>query len=203
MVCSCKRKDRPMFQWFHDNTAFVSMLTGIVTALIWLVYLQLLVTSQRHQRRPVLTIDRGAGRGMNGRIILTNLGFEAVYVTDIIALLHKEVEQFSANITDRDEVSYEDLNSPLEATLQGPLSTGGVPRSGLGPEHLRSHQVPGEHDGPGQSRQVRTRRPGAPRTGNGRASIVPDPLRRGHAVSRYRHDGYPALVATARGGSPP
>ncbi len=113
-----------MFQWLHDNTAFVSMLTGIVTAMIWLVYLQLLVTGQRHQRRPVLTIDRGAGRGMDGRIILTNLGFEVVYVTDIIALLHKGAEQFSANITDRDEVAYDDLNSPLEATLQGPLSTG-------------------------------------------------------------------------------
>ena len=113
-----------ILHWLQENTAFVSMVTGIVTALIWLVYLQLLFTSQRRQKRAILSIDRGAGHGMNGRIILTNLGFEPVYVTDILAVLHKGGEAFSANITERDEVSYDDLDTPLSATLQGPLSSG-------------------------------------------------------------------------------
>lgn len=113
-----------MLQWLYDNTAFVSMLTGIVTALIWLVYLQLLVASQRRQRRALLSIDRGAGHGMDGRIILTNLGFEPVYITDIIAILHRNRSQFRANITDREEIAGTDLERPLSATLQGPLGSG-------------------------------------------------------------------------------
>ena len=113
-----------MLQWLHSNTAFISMITGMVTALIWLIYLQLLVVSQRRQRRAILSIDRGAGRGMDGRVILTNLGFEPVYVTDVIAVLHKGEDRFSANITERDEVSRSELSTPLSATLQGPLETG-------------------------------------------------------------------------------
>lgn len=113
-----------MIPWLQSNTAFVSMLTGIVTALIWLIYLQLLVLSQRRQRRAILSIDRGAGRGMDGRILVTNLGFEPVYVTDFIAVLHRKDEQFSANITERKEVARSELDTPLAATLQGPLETG-------------------------------------------------------------------------------
>lgn len=131
--------------WFTGNLVLVQTVTGIVTAIIWLVYLQLLLSGVMRQRRCVLSINRGAGEGMEAHLLLTNLGYESIYVTDVLMTLHKsDGTTHDVNLTDREEFTREDLSDPLEGTLQGPLGHGEFKSLGRMNDILnRSHQRTG------------------------------------------------------------
>ncbi|WOI57652.1 hypothetical protein [Palleronia sp. LCG004] len=113
-----------MIDWMHSNTAFISMLSSIATAFIWLLYLQIIVTSNSRQRRALVTINRGAGRNLDAHLVLCNLGYETVYVTDVIAELELDGETLAANITECDETTDTAPSNPLAGTLQGSLGNG-------------------------------------------------------------------------------
>ena len=54
---------------------------------------------------------------------MSNLGFEPIYINDILLTLENGEVQ-TANITDRSELTDEELRNPAEATNQGPLKSG-------------------------------------------------------------------------------
>ncbi|WP_116087648.1 hypothetical protein [Tropicimonas sp. IMCC34011] len=112
-----------MMNWIYEHQVLVSAGTSIVTAFIWVVYLHVLVLGQRRQRRSEILISIGAGTGLNARCFISNLGFEPIYIHDLLLTLENgHVE--TSNITDRSELSAEELNNPAEATNQGPLKSG-------------------------------------------------------------------------------
>ena len=113
-----------MWELVSDNTAVISMLSGIATALIWLVYLQIIVSGNRRQRRALISINSGAGKNMDTHLVLCNLGFETVYVTDVIAEISDKKSTYAANVTNYEDDPEPDPDRPLDGTLQGPLGTG-------------------------------------------------------------------------------
>lgn len=114
-----------MLDWIADNSESLQVLTALVTAVVWVFYLQLFLTNFVRQRRPHILISLGAGLGMKTRCFVTNLGFEPIYLSDVIVnLVTEDGENHRATITDRTELGAKELNDPAEATNQGPLASG-------------------------------------------------------------------------------
>lgn len=115
-----------MLAWLNDNSgALQSVLSGL-TALIWLAYLQLLLTSLRHQRRPVLLINTGAGTGIRQSCFLSNLGMEPIYLMDVAIRVGAGDRVAVAAITDREPGRTDDASDATNATNQGPLDSGAM-----------------------------------------------------------------------------
>lgn len=99
----------------------IQTITAVVTAFIWLTYLQIIVSGLVRQRQSALSLNRGGGEGMEAHLLLTNLGAEPVYVRNVLMTLHTETSQRDVFLTDRREYKTTDLSDPLKGTLQGPL----------------------------------------------------------------------------------
>jgi hypothetical protein len=117
-----------MFDWLSEHAGAVQAIASIVTAVIWLVYLQILVGGIRRNKRAWLSINRGAGDGMDAHVLVTNLGNEPVYLRDILMKVRTDDKTTPAFVTERQEYSREELDDALNGTLQGPL-LGGAYRS--------------------------------------------------------------------------
>jgi len=113
-----------MLDWLKDNTELLSLLISAAMAVIWLVYLQVILMGFIRQRRPVILITRSAALDGQARCFVTNMGSEAIYVLNLVAELHTEKRKYAAVVTDRVEQKFEDLNRPSERTNQGPLDSG-------------------------------------------------------------------------------
>ncbi|ETX13267.1 hypothetical protein OCH239_12540 [Roseivivax halodurans JCM 10272] len=111
--------------WFADNSTVIQTLTAIATALIWAVYLQMLLSGVLRQRRPTLSINRGAGEGLQAQIILSNLGYEPIYVQDVLVALDVDGDGTRTSyVTDRRELSDDQTGPGLSGTTQGPMKMG-------------------------------------------------------------------------------
>lgn len=113
-----------MFDWISRNSEMLRLLTSLVTAGIWLVYLQIFLKTFLRQRRPNILISLGAGVGMKTRCFVANLGLEPIYLSDVIVDLVTESGHHRATITDRTELGEDQLRDPSAATNQGPLGSG-------------------------------------------------------------------------------
>jgi len=111
-------------QWLADNSAALQVITGAVMAIVWIVYLQLLLMTIMRQRRPLILIGTGAGVGLESHCFVSNLGYEPIYVMDLTITLTFDQRRCTAFITDRWEMRDEDLKNPRDATNRGPLQSG-------------------------------------------------------------------------------
>ena len=70
-------------------------------------------------------MNRGAGEGMDAKIILSNLGYEPIYVQDVLVTLVIEGDGKSTHyVTDRRELPEEEMSKGLRGTTQGPMAMG-------------------------------------------------------------------------------
>ncbi|HKK30796.1 MAG TPA: hypothetical protein VKA18_10435 [Alphaproteobacteria bacterium] len=113
-----------MLSWIAEHHAVVNSMISIVTVLVWIIYLQLFINSLLRQRRSNILINRSAGNDDKARCVVVNMGAEPIYLANIIADIDIGGHQYSAIVTDRDEMTKEDLTDPLKATTQGPLESG-------------------------------------------------------------------------------
>jgi len=112
----------------HYAPLITAVMAG-VTALIWIVYLNVFLSSYRRQRRPSILITSGAGRGMNAHCFVTNLGLEPVFLLDIMFdLTQPDGTRIRAIIPERNEQwasgDEPDSGDARRATNVGPLSSG-------------------------------------------------------------------------------
>ena len=112
-----------MIDWITAHSTFLQVVLSTLTAVVWIVYLQVFLTSFRRQRRPEILVTLGAGAGLKARCFVTNLGLEPVYISDVMVELETEPGTREAIITDRTELSEQQLRNPAEATNQGPLAS--------------------------------------------------------------------------------
>lgn len=113
-----------MWNWLAQHAALVQVAVAAITALVWLVYLQILVSGLRRQRRTEILIHLGGSKDTDARVIVSNLGFEPIYVLEIILSVWSGDGERDTSVADRTEIARQDLDSPLESTLQGPLKSG-------------------------------------------------------------------------------
>ena len=113
-------------QWIEAHAPALQVAVGALTLLVWLGYFQLLLTSLRHQRRPCLLINTGAGRGIRQRCFVSNLGMEPVYLMDLVIRVEAAGRTEVAAITDPDPDSDDTPRDAANATNQGPLDSGAM-----------------------------------------------------------------------------
>ncbi|MEB8386755.1 hypothetical protein OO012_05895 [Rhodobacteraceae bacterium KMM 6894] len=113
-----------MWNWLAENAASVQATVGGITALVWIVYLQILVSGLRRQRRNEILIHLGGSQNVDARAFISNLGFEPIYVLEIILTIWSEDGNRETSIADRTETARENLPNPSASTFQGPLKSG-------------------------------------------------------------------------------
>lgn len=100
-----------------------AFMSGIMV-IVWVIYLQLFVSGIRRQRNTEILIHLGGSRCSDARIFVSNLGLEPLYILDIILTVWTKDGQRETTIADRTELAKEDLHSPRNTSLQGPLNSG-------------------------------------------------------------------------------
>ena len=113
-----------MWDWLAENSAPVQVVFGGITALVWIIYLQITVAGLRRQRRTEMLIHLGGGTGLDARTFVSNLGFEPIYLLEIMLTVWRSDGARETSIVDRTEVTKENLASPSDVTVQGPLKSG-------------------------------------------------------------------------------
>ena len=108
-------------EWVAEHESLVQAGVGIVTALVWVVYLHILVLDLRRQRRTEILITLGGPRGLAGRILICNLGFEPIYVLDVLLRSRTDDDHALVSIADRDD---DGGTQDPAMTMQTPLKTG-------------------------------------------------------------------------------
>lgn len=111
-------------EWIVQNPALVQAVLSGVTALVWIVYLHLIMMGLRRQRRTAILINLGGGLGGDARFLVSNLGLEPVYLLEVLVTMRRDGRVTVAPITERAELWQRRLDQPTEATTQGPLKSG-------------------------------------------------------------------------------
>ncbi|WP_139206544.1 hypothetical protein [Paracoccus homiensis] len=117
-------EDLFIWMWLVENAGLVQAAVGIVTALVWFVYLQVLVSGVRRQRRTEILIHLGGSRSLDGRLFISNLGFEPIYILEILLTLRTPYGERETSVADRTEIAKEEVKNPVATTSQGPLKSG-------------------------------------------------------------------------------
>ncbi|ETX14423.1 hypothetical protein OCH239_03430 [Roseivivax halodurans JCM 10272] len=122
-----------MLSWITEYQAFLTLGVQAISAIVWLAYLQVFVTSFRRQRRSNIFVNRVAGNRDRAHLLVGNMGAEPIYVAAIIADLHGGDTSHSAIVTDRDgsdahggpegAASAKEAPNRLKVSRQGPLET--------------------------------------------------------------------------------
>ncbi|ASY63518.1 hypothetical protein SJ05684_c20770 [Sinorhizobium sojae CCBAU 05684] len=111
-----------LLRWISGHGQLISALTGVGMLLVWVIYLQVFISSYRRQLRATLLIARGAGDGLEARCFLSNMSSGPVYVQSVIITLETADGTLIRPATDIQDGE----GSPIERTRQGPLQPGDI-----------------------------------------------------------------------------
>lgn len=112
--------------WLNDHAQLISALTNIGMLLVWVVYLQVFVSSYRRQLRATVLINRGPGEGLDARCFLCNMSSGPVYVQSVMLTLEMAERSIMQAATDMMGQPDQTVFKPLERTRQGPLGAGAI-----------------------------------------------------------------------------
>lgn len=113
-----------MVSGIAEHAEVINAALNALMVLIWTAYLQIFLVNHLRQARSVIHIDIGAAKGVRSRCLVTNLGSNPIYVQGIVADLSYEGRTSRTVITDRDEISEDDVDNPLSRTNRGVLMPG-------------------------------------------------------------------------------
>ncbi|MBS8228674.1 hypothetical protein DYI42_20810 [Vannielia litorea] len=110
-----------MWQWLQDNQPAIQIIVSLTTTVVWIAYLHIFLVSFRRQTRSGLLINRAGRDGLAARCIISNLGSEPAYLTDVLAEVEIGEDTLTTSVVDRLEM-FED--SDQSQTAQGPMASG-------------------------------------------------------------------------------
>lgn len=113
-----------MLDWLKEYSDVLNVLTNVTMILVWMIYLHLLLVAYRRQRRPKLLINRGGSHDVKAHCLISNMSAESVYIQSLVATLKNNDQEWTAAVTDIDELQAENIEHPRETTHQGPLAPG-------------------------------------------------------------------------------
>lgn len=90
--------------------------------LVWALYFQLLLNTQRRQRRAKILINRSGGHDLDARCIVSNMSAEPVYVHSVV--METDGKPSRISLTSLDTLAREPEGDPRRSWLQGPLRPG-------------------------------------------------------------------------------
>lgn len=113
-----------MIEWLKEYSDVLNVLTNVIVVLVWMTYLHLLLIAFRRQRRPRIMINRGGSQDVTAHCLISNMSAESVYIQSLIVTLKSKEEEWTAAVTDIDDLHAVDTTRPQETTHQGPLAPG-------------------------------------------------------------------------------
>lgn len=113
-----------MLGFLVDHVDVVNAVLNGMMVLIWTIYLHLFLINHLRQSRSVIHIDIGAAKGARSRCLVTNLSPTPVYVQGIVADLAHNGNKARTIVTERNEISEDDVQDPLARTNRGTLGPG-------------------------------------------------------------------------------
>lgn len=112
-------------QWLQTHASVISAIASLGTLTIWAVYLHIFVSNHQRQIKPMLVINRGEGRTLDARCLVTNMSQDPVHIQSVLAKITAPGGEYTAYITDAEDVRYAGNPSGWERmTRQGPLASG-------------------------------------------------------------------------------
>lgn len=139
-----------MMDWISQNSSAITALTSLCTLLVWLFYAQLLYLNFKRQRQPKIIINRGFGRTLQARCVISNMSPEPIFIEHIIAILHTDQGAISRDLIDFEESTAKEgeVSRLVETTRQGPMLSGSYNHIGsfrdIIDRVLRFHGLPSE-----------------------------------------------------------
>jgi hypothetical protein len=139
-----------MMDWVSQNSSAITALTSLCTLLVWLFYAQLLYLNFKRQRQPKIIINRGFGRTLQARCVISNMSPEPIFIEHIIAILHTDQGAISRDLIDFEEstAGQGEADRLVETTRQGPMLSGSYNHIGsfrdIIDRVLRFHDLPSE-----------------------------------------------------------
>jgi len=110
-----------MWTWLQENQALIQIIVSLVSTIVWIAYLHIFLVSFRRQTRSGLLINRAGHDGIRARCIISNLGSEPAYLTDVLAEVELEDDTVTASVVDRLEMREGGEDG---VTAQGPMASG-------------------------------------------------------------------------------
>ncbi|SIN81014.1 hypothetical protein [Vannielia litorea] len=110
-----------MWQWLQQNQPAIQIVVSLTTTVVWIAYLHIFLVSFRRQTRSGLLINRAGRDGLEARCIVSNLGSEPAYLTDVLAEVEIGEDTITASVVDRLEMFGDGTRSE---TAQGPMASG-------------------------------------------------------------------------------
>lgn len=124
--------------WLLRYDKLISALTSIGTLIVWIVYLQIFVSSYRRQLHATMLITRGAHEGEATRCLVSNMSAAPIYVQSVLVTLETDGGSIVSPATDIGEIRDDSRESSLADSRQGPLEPGQVKDIGSF-ENLMTH----------------------------------------------------------------
>lgn len=116
-----------MFEWITAHEKTINTLVNLGMLIVWISYLHVFISSYRRQNRANILINRGAGAGLNGRCLVSNMSADAIYVESIVATLETIDGDMTCPITELIGQEEKNVLPDLKLdTRQGPLLAGHV-----------------------------------------------------------------------------
>ncbi|WP_146010311.1 hypothetical protein [Acidimangrovimonas sediminis] len=113
-----------MLDWISAHSALLNVAINGGMLAVWVVYLQIFVTTYRQARSPRVLINRAMGSDIDAQCIVSNMSQEPVYPQSVYCTVHYRGGSFSATITDREIFQDTGRDQPKGVTAQGPLKQG-------------------------------------------------------------------------------
>ncbi|WP_336056576.1 hypothetical protein [Nitratireductor sp. CH_MIT9313-5] len=111
-----------MWEWFQLNSGAISSVATLATLVVWIGYFQVLLNGYRHRMRPKILINRGGGRNIDARCVLSNMSAEPIYIEAILLSTKGDDDDQVCSLSDF-EVRYPDQADQRVKLLQGPLES--------------------------------------------------------------------------------
>lgn len=113
-----------MWAWLEANVTTLQVLVSIVSTGVWIAYLNLFLTSYRRQTRSSILISRAGAQTYEGRCLVSNMGSEPAFLTDVLAEFKGEDGCRTISVVDRLEL-WEQEESPINnISAEGPIASG-------------------------------------------------------------------------------
>lgn len=112
--------------WISQHHDVIAALSSVGTLLVWLIYLQVFISSYRKQLRATLLITRGPGEGLDAQCFLSNMSAGPVYVQSVIITVETDDEAVICPVTERRDLDEQVAPDPRGRTRQGPVGTGEI-----------------------------------------------------------------------------
>ena len=113
-----------MHNWISEYHQTLSLLVNIGMLLVWIAYLQLFLRNYRRQTQPKILINIGAGRSIDARCLISNMGSDAIYIESLIATVETNDGRWECPVTDAQALAQDQEQSLRNMTAQGTLKQG-------------------------------------------------------------------------------